>query len=91
MTQSTHPYPVEPVAGISLEQYAQLAAAMHESLDAPEKCEAIALAAGITSDQWQRAVEGWNQRLSDPLIGGALSSLYMELYRQYRDELQEPR
>ncbi|HRJ26992.1 MAG TPA: hypothetical protein PLO61_05740 [Fimbriimonadaceae bacterium] len=76
------------IAGVPLELYAELAARMHAVLPDEDACLVIASEAGLTAEQWAEAQEGWNEALRDPLLGGALSALYLKAYRAALEELE---
>lgn len=54
----------EPIAGVSLQQYAEvskgLAAYGYDQSQAPQ----IAMSKGISPENWQQAVDGWNARVT---------------------------
>jgi hypothetical protein len=67
----------EPISGVSLEQYAQiakgLAAVGYDQSKGPE----IAATHGVSADSWQAAVDGWNERIkSTPEIASRFNALY---------------
>ena len=68
----------EPIAGVSLELYAEiskgLAAVNYDQTQAP----ALAAAKGVTPENWAAAVEGWNARMqTNPAVGQRFNQLYM--------------
>ena len=67
----------EPVAGVSLELYAEiskgLAAVGYDQSKAPE----IAATHGVSGESWQAAVDGWNDRIkTTPEIAARFNALY---------------
>jgi len=67
----------EPVAGVSLELYAEiskgLAAYNYDQTKAPE----IAATKGISAMAWQEAVDTWNARMkTNPAVGQRFNALY---------------
>jgi len=68
----------EPVSGVSLEQFAEvskgLAAVNYDQSQAP----AIAASKGISGENWQAAVDGWNARIkANPAVAKRFNALYM--------------
>ncbi len=53
----------DPVAGVTLEQYAAICAGAAEFGNDPSKMAEVAEARGISPAAWQAAVKGWNARL----------------------------
>lgn len=80
MTYSTTD-PFEPIAGISLERYAQLAALMAEFDGDLDACTRIAREQGVGEQDWQVAMAGWNRRLADPANSASVAIKYVECYR----------
>ena len=69
---------MEPVAGVSLQLFAEvskgLAAFNYDLTQAP----AIALTKGIQPDAWQAAAAEWNDRIKrNPAVAKAFNALYM--------------
>jgi hypothetical protein len=67
----------EPVAGVSLELYAEiskgLAAVGYDQSKAPE----IAATHGVSAESWQAAVDGWNDRIrTTPAVANRFNALY---------------
>ncbi len=67
----------EPIAGVSLELYADiskgLAAVNYDQTQAP----AIAATKGVSAENWQAAVDGWNARMtSNPAVAKQFNALY---------------
>jgi hypothetical protein len=68
---------VEPISGISLERYAQLAKSMGaRKLQGPE-LDAFLASNGHTTAAWQAAYDGWNARMKTNM---GLSTQYGSLY-----------
>lgn len=67
----------EPIAGVSLEQFAEvckgIAAAGNDQSKGPE----IAESKGISGDSWQQALDGWNARIAGD---GALAQKFNRIY-----------
>ncbi len=67
----------EPIAGVSLELYAEiskgLAALNYDQAQAP----ALAAAKGVSPEDWQTALDGWNGRMrTNPAVGQRFNALY---------------
>ena len=68
----------EPIAGVSLELYAEiskgLAAVNYDQSKGPE----LAAAKGVSAESWQAAMDGWNARMqSNRAVGQRFNALYM--------------
>ena len=73
--------PLTPIAGVTLEKYAELCASMKETGGDAEKCVAIAAQQGVGRDAWFAAQNGWNARMSNPATAGTVCIAYMPLYQ----------
>lgn len=67
----------EPIAGVSLELYAEiskgLAAVNYDQSQAP----AIAATKGVSGENWQTAMDGWNARITaNPAVAQRFNALY---------------
>jgi hypothetical protein len=82
--------PSEPVAGLSLERYAELSAEIAAARgDAGKIGEALGRASLALAD-WERAHAGWSARLSDPALGAALAGPFETRYHAALDRLLGP-
>ncbi len=72
---------LDPIAGISLEQYADLAAKMKDCGGDLEVCASIAEANGVDRATWQAAMDGWNERMANPATAGEVALAYMPIYQ----------
>ena len=72
---------LEPIAGISLERYAELAAKMADCGGDLEVCARIAGENGVDRPTWQAAMDGWNARMNDPATAGEVALAYMPIYQ----------
>jgi hypothetical protein len=72
---------LDPVAGITLERYAELAAKMADCNGDLEVCAQIAEQNGVDRPTWQAAMDGWNARMNDPVTAGEVALAYMPLYQ----------
>ncbi|MBI4897760.1 MAG: hypothetical protein HY827_05275 [Actinobacteria bacterium] len=67
----------EPVSGVSLEQYAEVSKELAAQGGDQSKAAEIAASKGISADDWQTAVDGWNQRMqTNPAVGQRFNALY---------------
>jgi hypothetical protein len=73
--------PLEPIAGISLEAYADLCALMKDTGTDLDTQAAIAAQHGHTREAWEAAKDGWTARMSDPATAGAVATTFMPLYQ----------
>ncbi|MBS1195758.1 MAG: hypothetical protein H6R33_478 [Actinobacteria bacterium] len=72
---------LEPIAGISLERYAQLAKSIGERKLDQAGVESFVKLQGHTPEDWQKAYDGWNARFKNNM---ALSVQFGGLYQQAR-------
>jgi hypothetical protein len=70
---------LEPIAGISLEQYAQLAKTIGERRLDQSGIDDLARSQRLTPEAWQEAYDGWNARMK---VNMALSTQFGALYQQ---------
>jgi hypothetical protein len=70
-----------PIAGISLEQYADLAAKMKDCGGDLDVCARIAGDNGVERTTWEAAMNGWNERMNNPATAGEVALAYMPLYQ----------
>jgi hypothetical protein len=69
---------LEPIAGVTLERYAQLAKTIGERHLDQAGIEDLARGQGLTPDAWQQAYDGWNARMK---VNLALSTQFGQLYQ----------
>jgi hypothetical protein len=67
----------EPIAGVSIELYAEiskgLAAYNYDVTKGPE----VAATKGVSAENWQQAMDGWNARITaNPAVGQRFNALY---------------
>ncbi len=68
---------VEPVAGVSLELYAEISNGLATVGSDQSKAPEIAATHGVSAESWQAAVDGWNDRIkSTPEVAGRFNALY---------------
>ena len=67
---------LEPIAGVSLELYAEISRGLadvgYDQARAPE----VAASKGVGADDWQAAMDGWNARMADPAVAQRFNALY---------------
>jgi hypothetical protein len=73
--------PFQPIAGVSLEQYATLCAAMMHTGEDTAAQAAIAAEHGVAAADWQAAQQGWTARFSDPANQGKVAHAFYPLYQ----------
>lgn len=67
----------EPVAGVTLEQYATVSKGLADAGGDQSQAVAIAASHGISAENWQQAVDGWNARMqTNPAVGQRFNALY---------------
>jgi hypothetical protein len=68
----------EPIAGVSLEQFAEVSKGLAEVNYDQSQAPAIAATKGISGENWQAAVDGWNARIkANPAVAKRFNALYM--------------
>lgn len=72
---------LDPIAGITLERYAELAAKMADCDGDLEVCARIAEQNGVDRPTWDAAMAGWNARMHDPATAAEVALAYMPLYQ----------
>jgi len=73
--------PMEPIAGVSLEAYAELCALMKDTGTDTDQQAAIAAQHGHSSEAWEAAQKGWPDRMSNPATAGTVAIAFMPLYQ----------
>ncbi|MGV3759345.1 MAG: hypothetical protein ACO1PW_07340 [Actinomycetota bacterium] len=72
------PADVEPIAGVTLEVYAEISRGLAAHGYDTSKSFDLAAARGISRDDWQAAMDGWNARMAaSPAVGRAFNDAYM--------------
>jgi hypothetical protein len=67
-----------PIAGVSLELYAEIAKGLADYSYDQSKGPELAAAKGVPAESWQAAVDGWNARMqSNRTVGQRFNALYM--------------
>lgn len=68
---------MEPVAGVSLEQFAEVSKGLAAYGYDQSHAVQIAMSKGIVPDAWNQAVEGWNARIrTDPAVAQRFNALW---------------
>lgn len=73
--------PYAPIAGISLELYAELSADVSDHLNDANAQADIVAKKGITRESWDAAKAGWTARMQDMALMGQVAMRYMPLYQ----------
>ena len=67
----------EPIAGVSLELYAEISKSLATVNYDQSQGPALAAAKGVSPENWQAAVDGWNARMkTNPAVGQRFNALY---------------
>ena len=67
----------EPIAGVSLEQYADISRGLQAYNYDQSKAVEIAAGQGVSAESWQAAVDGWNARMqANPAVAKEFNRLY---------------
>lgn len=72
---------LSPIAGISLERFAELCVKMKDCGGDLEVCARIAGENGVDRPTWDAAMNGWNARMTDPATAGQVAIAYMPIYQ----------
>lgn len=72
---------LSPIAGVTLEKYAELCAKMANTPNDDEAFIAVAEANGVSRESWTAARSGWNARMENPATAGTTAIAYMPLYQ----------
>ena len=70
-----------PIAGVTVEQYADLCAQMASTGEDTAAQAEIAAKNGVDEATWNAAKEGWTKRMSDPANMGKVAQAFMEKYQ----------
>lgn len=73
--------PFDPIAGISLERYAELGAEVADHPGDPEAQARIVEGLGVPRASWEAAISGWTARMQDMALMGQVATAYMPLYQ----------
>jgi hypothetical protein len=75
------PQLLEPIAGVTIEKYAEVSKAIGERKLDQAGIDRLVLSQGLTPEAWQAAYDGWNERFKGNM---ALSVHFGTLYQQAR-------
>lgn len=79
----------EPIAGVDLETYANLCALMGDTNHDEAKEIAVAVANGVSGEQWLAAKKGWTDRMmEDARTTGKLAAAFTPIYQAKQAELR---
>jgi hypothetical protein len=68
----------EPVNGVSLELYAEISRELANRGYDQSQAVSVAASKGVSADDWQAAMDGWNGRMkTNPAVGQQFNALYM--------------
>lgn len=73
--------PYDPIAGISLERYAELGAEVADHTHDPEAQARIVEGLGVSRADWEAAQKGWTARMQDMALMGQVATAFMPLYQ----------
>jgi hypothetical protein len=69
---------MEPIAGVSLEQFATISKGLAAHGYDQSKAVEVAASHGVSAENWQQAMDGWNDRIKgNPAIAQQFNKLYM--------------
>jgi hypothetical protein len=69
---------LEPIAGVSLDQYATISKGLAAHGYDQSKAVEVAASHGVSPENWQQAMDGWNARIkANPAVGQQFNKLYM--------------
>lgn len=67
---------LEPIAGVSLELYAEISRGLADYGYDQSKAVEIAASKGVSPSDWQAAMDGWNARMGNPAVAQRFNALY---------------
>jgi hypothetical protein len=79
---------MEPINGVSLEQYATLCALMADTAGDESKEIAISEENNVSGDDWKAAKQGFTARMSDPTDMGKTALAFMPLLQEAQTKLR---
>ncbi len=78
---------LEPINGVSLEQYAKLCALMaNTNPEDTDKHAEIASENGVSNEDWEAAKTGWTARMQDPAHAMEIQQVFMPTYQKALEE-----
>lgn len=67
----------EPIAGVSIELFVEVSKGLADYNYDQSKAPAIAASKGVSGENWQAAIDGWNERTQrNPAVGQRINALY---------------
>jgi hypothetical protein len=67
----------EPIAGVSLQQFAEISKGLAAHGYDQSKAAEVAASKGVSADDWQVALDGWNERIkANPAVAQQFSKFY---------------
>ena len=76
-TATVSPEELEPIAGVSLDLFAEVTRGLADYNYDQTKAVVVAEQKGIAVDAWQTAVDGWNERITaNPALSQEFNRLY---------------
>lgn len=80
----------EPIAGVSLEKYAELCGLMSKTQpEETDKHAEIAAQNGVSNENWEVAKEGWTKMMMDPTHALAIQQVFMPIYQKTVESMQD--
>ena len=68
---------LEPIAGVSLAQFAEVCRELQNHNYDQSKAPGIAAEKGISAEDWQAAMDGWNERIkAEPAVAQQFNGFY---------------
>lgn len=68
---------LEPIAGVSLAQFAEVCRELQNHNYEQSKAPGIAAGKGIAAEDWQAAMDGWNERIkAEPAVAQQFNGFY---------------
>ena len=66
----------EPIAGVSIELYAEISKGLADYGYDQSKAVEIAASKGVSPSDWQTAMDGWNARMGNQAVAQRFNALY---------------
>ena len=79
---------LQPIAGVSIEKYAELCARMMDTGTDTAAQEAIAAEQGVDAASWNAAKDGWTARMQDASNMGKVAQAFMAVYQAEQARLR---
>ena len=78
----------DPIAGVTLEKYAELCALMGATGGEVAQENVLAAEHGVSAESWAQAKEGFTARMSDPADMGKTALAFMPLYQAAQEAMR---